>query len=155
MKHTALKMLTLLCLTLSLLVSTAFVIGAEEAETPDASAVLSYAGMSARKSGDSGIRSTYTLDFSAAEALDSAGYTVEVGAIMGIAKIGETSHNTLSDLTVRKDAEKGYVAEKSQTAVPCFVHPAVQSCPTIDMMIDCIRQMLYAVFLCIARIRLG
>lgn len=117
MKHTTLwKWLTLLCLCLSLCVSTAFVVAAEGEATPDAQTVLSYAGMSARKNGNSGLRSTYSLDFTAASALVDAGYTVEVGAIMGIARMDGVAYNSIEDLTVVTHATKGYVAEAAKSA---------------------------------------
>ena len=117
MKRTTLfKWLALLCLCLSLCVSTAFTVAAEGEATPDASTVLSYAGMSARKEGNTGLRSTYVLDFTAVKELTDAGYTVEVGAIMGIAKMGGVSCNTVTDLTVRTHTTKGYVAEAAKSS---------------------------------------
>ena len=119
MKHTTLwKWLTLLCLCLALFVSTAFVVAAEGEATPDAQAVLSYAGMSARKNGNSGLRSTYVLDFTAAKELTDAGDTVEVGAILGIATQDGQPYNSIEDLSVVTHATKGYVATTAKaTAV--------------------------------------
>ena len=75
--------------------------------------VLTYEGMLARTTGNSGIRSLYRIDRAALNTLLENDYTIEIGASMAAAKIGGTEYRSVTDLTVKQDAEKGYVPEKA------------------------------------------
>ena len=118
MKNLKTRFSLLLALILSLSLIVGFGVMAEEAAVEDATAnVLTYEGMLARTKGDSGIRSMFTINKDALETLKNAGYTVEIGAIMGLSKLNGNSYFTVNDLTVKSDGEKGFVAEKDNLAV--------------------------------------
>ena len=72
--------------------------------------VLTYEGMMARTVGNSGIRSLYRIDRASIDTLLENGYTVEIGASMGVAYLNGVAYNKVTDLTVKADAEKGYVS---------------------------------------------
>ena len=70
-----------------------------------AETLLTYDGIAARLVGNSGIRSLWSVDNAAIQALEDAGYTVSYGAIMGLA----SQYATSSDLTVEEGAGKAIV----------------------------------------------
>ena len=116
MKNQKTKISLLLLLVLMLALFVGFGTAAEGNEVEDAKAsVLTYEGMLARTTGDSGIRSMFRIDRAALAVLEENGYTVEIGASMGVSKWGGENYNTVKDLTVVADAEKGYVCKASGT----------------------------------------
>ena len=115
---------TRLSLLLVLVFAFAFAFGFQSMAAGDAvedakASVLTYEGMLARTTGDSGLRSMFRIDRAALATLEGAGYTVEIGATMGTSYFDGTKYNEVSDLTVTADAEKGYVttAEKAEAVV--------------------------------------
>ena len=114
MKNRKTKITLFLALFLMLTLFAGFGTAAEGNAVENAKAsVLTYEGMLARTTGDSGIRSMFRIDKAALAVLEEDGYTVEIGASMGVAVFGGVSYNALQDLTVVADAEKGYVCEAS------------------------------------------
>ena len=115
---------TRLSLLLVFVFAFAFAFGFQSMAAGDAvedakASVLTYEGMLARTTGDSGLRSMFRIDKAALATLEGAGYTVEIGATMGTSYFDGTKYNKVSDLAVTADAEKGYVttAEKAVAVV--------------------------------------
>lgn len=75
--------------------------------------VLETLGISAKLDGDSnGLRSMYAINLAKIAALEAEGYTVEIGAILGVAKYGEIVKYSYSDLTLGAiDAEVANMVE--------------------------------------------
>ncbi len=96
----------------------------EEAKTAMQNA-MSYGGMSMRLSGNtSGIRSLWIVNHKTVTELEAEGYTVTYGAIMGVAKTGNTELRTdASDLSVAFDENLGYkIASGVKSAAVCVVY---------------------------------
>ena len=91
---------------------------AEEAKE----SVLTYEGMLARTVEDAGIRSLFSIDKAALAVLENDGYTVEIGALMGLAFSEGETYNAVSDLTVtKKNDTEGYIAAvNNATAVVVY-----------------------------------
>ena len=112
MKARAYLLFTVLCLALLMCLP----LGMAHADSEiKAEEILQYDGLQARLREDyPGIRSLYTADHARIDALVAEGYTVEYGAIMGIAL---TDGFSTRDLSVTYDEEKGYVTTGAANAV--------------------------------------
>ena len=89
------KLLVLLTFVL-LLFAFAIPTAAESQETP-----VSYEGFAARLKGNAtAIRSLYTVDMDKVAALESEGYEVHIGAVMGVAEYKGVKVHEVSDLLV-------------------------------------------------------
>lgn len=74
-------------------------------------AALSFGDIAYRTSGDYGVRALFTVDVDAIASLESRGFTVTYGALVGVGSNGETVVNESAEaLTVGIDAETGLVA---------------------------------------------
>ena len=86
------KLLMIFSLFCMLLILVAVPSCAEETANDTAEAVLTYSGVSARISGNGhGIRSLWQVDKTKIASLEESGYTVTVGAIMGISESSAAS----------------------------------------------------------------
>lgn len=121
MKKILLLVMTLLLLCVTLIFpscaadpSSAF----GEEDTAVAETILGYMGVSARVKGDGyGIRSVWNVNKANIAALEAKGYTVTVGAIMGISEVSGNVINATSDsLTVIPKDYLGVVTENSNAA---------------------------------------
>ena len=118
MRNTKTKLSLILALILTFTLFIGFQSMAANSTVEDAKAsVLTYEGMLARTTGDSGIRSMFRIDKEALATLEGAGYTVEIGASMGTARFGGKTYNKVTDLTVTPDTEKGYVSTAKNIGV--------------------------------------
>ncbi len=77
------------------------------AETPtELDGVLTCLGISARVDGESnGLRTLYKIDLNKLSALESAGYSIEIGALLGVGSYGDRTLYSLSDLTLENAAQ--------------------------------------------------
>ena len=112
MKFKLLLLLTVLCMLFtSIAVSTC----AAASDEATAEAVLTYEGVSARLKGEGyGIRSVWMIDKAKVADLESKGYTVAVGAVMGISEYKGVTYNATSDsLTVTPNDYLGAVSDNT------------------------------------------
>ena len=117
MKNLKSRLSLVLVFVLALALSLGFSATVSADAVSDARAnVLTYEGMLARTTGDSGIRSLFSIDKQALATLEGSGYTVEIGASMAAAKVGDQVKYSVSDLSVVADSEKGYVSTKANVA---------------------------------------
>lgn len=92
---------------------------AENADLEAAGSAVTYQGISARITGESGIRSMFSFNKSTADALAQKGYRVDIGTIMGIARVGDTVYRSLSGenaLTVEAAGDNGFIATGENAA---------------------------------------
>ena len=109
------KLLLLVSILSMLFASIAVSTCAAASDEATAEAVLTYEGVSARLKGEGyGIRSVWMIDKAKVADLESKGYTVAVGAVMGISEYKGVTYNAMSDsLTVTPNDYLGAVSDNT------------------------------------------
>ena len=117
----SISLFTILLFSCVLSLCLAFSVQAEAETSKHDGNLITYDGLSARVTADyPGIRSIYTANHDAIDALVAEGYTVEYGAAMGVSMMdGLTERYTSRDMTVTYTAGVGYTADNANAQAIC------------------------------------
>ncbi|MBQ7376852.1 MAG: hypothetical protein IJW71_00830 [Clostridia bacterium] len=95
------KKICLLCVILLLIFAFLPILTLTAATPTEFDGVLTCLGISARVDGESnGLRTLYKIDLQKLSALESAGYSLEIGALLGVGSYGDKTLYSFSDLTL-------------------------------------------------------